>query len=51
MSEWMPTQEMTAAEVAKHFKRANPDDVTEILETLCVMGQARRGKVNGTFLP
>ena len=41
----------TAAELAKRFSRARAADVGEILETLCAMGKARRGKVNGTFLP
>ena len=31
--------------------RVKAEDVGEILETLCTMGHARRGKVDGTFLP
>lgn len=42
---------VTADEVAKAFKRADAKDVGEILETLCVMGQAHRGKAKGTYLP
>ena len=41
----------TAAALAKRFARAKPSDVGEILETLCAMGQAHKGKVEGTFLP
>jgi hypothetical protein len=44
-------QAVTAAEVAKGFARVKAEDVGEILETLCTMGHARRGKVDGTFLP
>ena len=44
-------QPVTAAEVAKAFARVKPGDVGEILETLCTMGHARRGKAEGTFLP
>jgi hypothetical protein len=44
-------QPVTAAELAKGFARVKADDVTEILETLCTMGHARRGKADGTFLP
>jgi hypothetical protein len=53
---------VTAPELANRFTRAKPADVGEILETLCVMGKARRGppsakatarqaKADGTFLP
>jgi hypothetical protein len=42
---------VSAAEMAKRFARAKPADVSEILETLCAMGRAHRGKVEGTFLP
>ena len=44
-------QPVTAAEVAKGFARVKAADVGEILETLCTMGHARRGKAEGTFLP
>jgi hypothetical protein len=42
---------VTAADMAKRFSRARPADVGEILETLCAMGKARRGKADGTYLP
>jgi hypothetical protein len=42
---------VTAPDMAKRFARARPADVGEILETLCAMGKARRGKADGTFLP
>ena len=42
---------VTTAQLAKHFARAKPADVGEILETLCAVGKARRGKADGTFLP
>ena len=42
---------VTAAEMAKRFARARAADVGEILETLCAVGQARRGKADGTYLP
>lgn len=42
---------VTAPEMAKRFARAGAADVGEILETLCAVGKARRGKVEGTFLP
>jgi hypothetical protein len=32
----------TPAELARQFKRAQPADVTEILETLVTMGRARQ---------
>jgi hypothetical protein len=41
----------TAPEMAKRFARARASDVGEILETLCAVGRARRGKADGTFLP
>ena len=44
-------QAVTAAEMAKGFARVKAEDVGEILETLCTMGHARRGSVDGTFLP
>jgi hypothetical protein len=44
-------QPVTAADVAKAFARVKAQDVGEILETLCTMGHARRGKAEGTFLP
>ncbi len=44
-------QPVTAAEVAQGFARVKAADVGEILETLCTMGHARRGKAAGTFLP
>ena len=33
------------------FSRAKPADIAEILETLCTMGHAHRGKPKGTYLP
>jgi hypothetical protein len=42
---------VTALELAKRFARAKAGDVGEILETLCAVGKARRGKAGGTFLP
>ena len=42
---------VTAADVAGGFSRAKAADVGEILETLCAMGRAHKGKVAGTFLP
>jgi len=44
-------QPVTAAELAKGFARVKAEDVGEILETLCTMGHAQRGKAEGTFLP
>jgi hypothetical protein len=44
-------QPVTAAELAKGFARVKAPEVSEILETLCTMGHARRGKAEGTFLP
>ena len=42
---------VTAADVARGFSRAKAADVGEILETLCAMGRAHKGKVAGTYLP
>jgi hypothetical protein len=42
---------VTATELAKRFARARVTDIGEILETLCAMGNAWRGNVEGTFLP
>jgi hypothetical protein len=42
---------VTAPDMAKRFARARAADVGEILETLCAVGKARRGKADGTFLP
>jgi hypothetical protein len=42
---------VTAAEMAKRFARARAADAHEILEMLCAVGKARRGKADGTFLP
>ncbi len=42
---------VTAAAMAGRFARAKPADVGEILETLCAVGKAWRGKADGTFLP
>ena len=42
---------MTAKALAKQFLRAKPADITEILETLCTMGHAHKGKMKGTYLP
>jgi hypothetical protein len=44
-------ESVTAAEMAKRFARARAADVSEILETLCIMGKAWRGAADGTFLP
>jgi len=44
-------QPVTAAELAKGFARVKAEAVGEILETLCTMGHARRGKAEETFLP
>jgi hypothetical protein len=41
----------TAPEMAKRFARARAGEVGEILETLCAVGKARRGKGAGTYLP
>jgi hypothetical protein len=42
---------VTAAAMAKRFARAKAGDVTEILETLCAVGRARRGAAEGTYVP
>jgi hypothetical protein len=42
---------VTAAELAKGFSRARAADVGEILETLCAVGRAHKGKVEGSYLP
>lgn len=42
---------VTPETIAKCFKRADPDTVAEILETLCTMGHAHRGKTQRTYLP
>jgi hypothetical protein len=42
---------VTATEMAKRFVRARAADVGEILETLCAVGKARRGRGEGTYLP
>ena len=42
---------VTAADVARGLSRARAADVGEILETLCAVGRAHRGKVAGTYLP
>jgi hypothetical protein len=44
-------QPVTAPEMAKRFTRARAADVGEILETLCAVGKARRGRGEGTYLP
>ena len=45
------TEAVTAADVANGFSRAKAADVGEILETLCAVGRAHKGKVEETFLP
>jgi hypothetical protein len=40
---------MTTEALAKQFLRAKPADITEILETLCTLGHARRGKEKDTY--
>jgi hypothetical protein len=42
---------ITPETIAKRFTRAKPGDVSEILETLCAMGHAHRGRAKGTYLP
>jgi hypothetical protein len=42
---------VTAAEMAKRFVWAKATDVGEILDTLCAVGKARHGTVDGTCLP
>jgi hypothetical protein len=38
-------------EMARGFAPAKAADVGEILETLCAMGKARRGRADGTYMP
>ncbi|MBI4623098.1 MAG: class I SAM-dependent DNA methyltransferase [Verrucomicrobia bacterium] len=40
----------TAAELAKRFSRAKPEDIAEILDTLVTLGRARPGDTKGTFV-
>ncbi len=40
----------TAQEIARSFTRAQTAQVTEILETLCAIGKARKGSKPGTYL-
>jgi hypothetical protein len=42
---------VTAETLAKRLSRAKPADISEILETLCAIGHAHRGKTEGTYLP
>jgi hypothetical protein len=42
---------VSPADIAARFSRARPADIAEILETLCTMGHAHRGKPKGTYLP
>jgi hypothetical protein len=42
---------VSPADLAARFSRARPGDIAEILETLCTMGHAHRGKPKGTYLP
>ena len=42
---------VTGDDIAARFTNARRTAVTEILETLCTMGHAHRGKAKGTFLP
>jgi hypothetical protein len=39
----------TAEALAKQFLRANKKEISEILETLCTLGHAKRGKEKGTY--
>jgi hypothetical protein len=41
---------LTPEEITQHFLRAKAGDVSAILETLVVMGQARRAKEQGRFV-
>ena len=41
---------VTAAEIARRFARAKARDLAEILQTLCAVGKARRGRADGTYL-
>jgi len=45
------TEPVTADAVATNFTNARRTAVAEILETLCTMGHAHRGKAKGTYLP
>ena len=45
------TEPVTADDIASRFTNARRAAVTEILETLCTMGHAHRGKTKGTYLP
>jgi hypothetical protein len=45
------TEPLTAEAVAARFTNARRAAVVEILETLCTMGHAHRGKTKGTYLP
>ena len=42
---------VTAPEMAKRFARPKAADIREIMETLCAVGKARRGKTDGPVLP
>jgi hypothetical protein len=41
---------LTPEEITKHFLRAKAEDVAAILETLVVMGQARKAKEPGRYV-
>ena len=41
---------MTPEEITKQFSYAKAENVSAILETLVVMGQARKGKEKGRYL-
>ena len=43
-------ESLTPEEITKHFLRAKAEDVSAILETLVVMGQARKAKERGRYL-
>ena len=45
------TEPVTADAVAARFTNARRAAVAEILETLCTMGHAHRGRAKGTYLP
>ena len=45
----MVREPVTGADMANQFARAPPADVGAILETLCAMGKARRGKDGGSY--
>jgi len=42
---------ISPADMAKRFALAKASDVGDILDTLCAVGRARRGKAEGTYLP